>query len=124
MQLLTVRELANELTTSTKPGMVITSVINPGFVATEIMRNSGFFFQIYMAFLRKAYSRTSEEGGRTLVHGAEGAEETHGQYLDDCKVGSASAWVRSDDGDKTQKQVWRELTAKLEKIHPGITQNI
>ncbi len=87
MQLLTVREFANELTKSTKPGRVITSVINPGFVATEIMRNGGPLFQTYMKLLRKALSRTPEEGGRTLVHGAEGAEETHGQYLDDCKVG-------------------------------------
>ncbi|GAB1318415.1 hypothetical protein MFIFM68171_08625 [Madurella fahalii] len=124
IQLLTTREFANELTRSSKPGKVITSVINPGFVATHLMRHSGPLFQVYMKMLRKALSRTAEEGGRTLVHGAEGAEETHGQYLNDCKVGSPSAFVVSPDGQKTQQQLWRELTAKLEKIHPGITQNI
>jgi hypothetical protein len=87
IQLLTAREFASELTKSTKPGQVITSVINPGFVATDIMRHAGLAFQIYQAVLRRITARTPEEGGWTLVHAAEGAEETHGQYLDDCKVG-------------------------------------
>jgi NAD(P)-dependent dehydrogenase (short-subunit alcohol dehydrogenase family) len=87
IQLLVVREFAEELTKSTKPGKIITSVINPGFVATNIMRHEGWLFQIYLKGLRKMLARTAEEGSRTLVHGALGGEETHGQYLDDCKVG-------------------------------------
>jgi retinol dehydrogenase 12 len=31
--------------------------------------------------------RKTEEGSRTLVYAAQGGPETHGQYLDDCKVG-------------------------------------
>ncbi|KAK4040660.1 hypothetical protein C8A01DRAFT_15502 [Parachaetomium inaequale] len=124
IQLLTVREFANELTKSTKPGKIVTSVINPGFVATQIMRHEGPLFQIYLRVLRKMLARTAEEGSRTLVHGAEGGEETHGQYLDDCKVGSASGFVLSPEAGDTQKQLWRELAAKLEKAHPGIMQNI
>lgn len=81
------RELAEHLTKSIKPGKVITSVINPGFVATEIMRHGNRFYQVYLKIMRGMMARTSEEGGRTLVHAAEGAEETHGQYLDDCHVG-------------------------------------
>jgi hypothetical protein len=140
MQLLIVREFANELTKSTKPGKIITSVVNPGFVATQIMRQQGPLFQIYQKVLQKALARSPEEGSRTLVHGAEGGEETHGQYLDDCRIGtyvrqiqtshnnansaSSSAFVLSAEGEITQKKLWQELTEKLEKIHPGITQNI
>ena len=87
MQLLIVREFANELTKSDKPGRIITSVVNPGFVATQIMRHEGPLFQVFLKLLQKALARTPEEGGRTLVHGAGGREETHGEYLDDCKVG-------------------------------------
>jgi hypothetical protein len=87
IQLLVVCEFAEELTKSTKPGKIITSVINPGFVATNIMRHEGWLFQIYLKGLRKMLARTAEEGSRTLIHGALGGEETHGQYLDDCKVG-------------------------------------
>lgn len=87
MQLLIVREFANELAKSTKPGKIITSVVNPGFVATQLMRQKGPLFQVYQKVLQKVLARTPEEGSRTLVHGAEGGEETHGQYLDDCGVG-------------------------------------
>ena len=87
IQLLTVREFADELTKSAKPGKIVTSVINPGFVTTQIMRHEGPLFQIYLKGLRKLLARTAETGSSTLVHGAEGGEETHGQYLDDCKVG-------------------------------------
>jgi hypothetical protein len=35
-----------------------------------------------------------------------------------------STFVRSEEGAKTQKRVWSELNAKLEKIQPGILSNI
>lgn len=37
---------------------------------------------------------------------------------------SPSGFVLSPEGEKTQKQLWQELTARLDKIHPGIIQNI
>lgn len=88
IELLIVRELAEQITKSSKPGRITTSVINPGFVKTEIMRDATFLFKVYVVLLAAAMSRTPEEGGRTLVNAAEGGEETHGQYLDDCKVGT------------------------------------
>ncbi|KAH6857122.1 hypothetical protein B0I37DRAFT_403532 [Chaetomium sp. MPI-CAGE-AT-0009] len=124
IQLLIVREFADELSRSTKEGQIITSVVNPGFVATQIMRHEGPFFQVYLKGLQKMLSRTPEEGSRTLVHGAAGGEETHGQYLDDCKVGKPGGFVLDPKAGATQKQLWRELTAKLEKIQPGIMQNL
>jgi len=87
------REFANELTKSTKPGKVITSAVNPGFVATDILRNRSFLVKLGVTLMRIAIARTPEEGGRTLVHGAEGGEETHGQYLNDCAVGKYVAFL-------------------------------
>lgn len=87
IETLCVRELADQVTKSKTEGKVIVNILNPGFVDTAIMRNSSFLFSMYVSTLKKLLSRTTEEGGRTLVHGAEGADETHGQYLDDCKVG-------------------------------------
>ncbi|KAK4112781.1 putative short-chain dehydrogenase [Canariomyces notabilis] len=124
IQLLVAREFAKELSNSSKPGKVITNVVNPGFVATQIMRHGGPVFQVYLKLMKAALSRTAEEGGRTVVNGAEGGEETHGQYLNDCQVGSPSTFVLSEEGGKVQKQLWDELMAKLEKVHPGVTQNI
>ena len=31
-----------------------------------------------------------------------------------------SEFVRSEDGQKAQKKIWKELTEKLEAIEPGI----
>lgn len=87
IELLGVRELAASVTHSSKPGNITVSLINPGFVKTEIMREASPVFALFVAGLAKIYSRTPEEGGRILVSAAEGGKETHGQYLDDCKVG-------------------------------------
>lgn len=89
MELLLVRELADQLTKSSKPGRIATSIINPGFVRTEIMRDATWLFHIYYVCLAALMARIPEEGGRILVSAAEGGEETHGQYLDDCKVGTS-----------------------------------
>ena len=35
-----------------------------------------------------------------------------------------SSFVSSAEGEKTQKRVWAELSEKLERIQPGILQNI
>jgi hypothetical protein len=35
-----------------------------------------------------------------------------------------SAFVLSPESNKTQKQLWRELYEKLDRIHPGIMANI
>lgn len=87
MQLLAVRELANQITNSTKPGHIVVSSINPGFVKTEIMRQASPLFKVYVKALGMLLSRSPEEGGRILVSAAEGGQETHGAYLNDCKVG-------------------------------------
>jgi retinol dehydrogenase-12 len=87
MELLATRELASEVTASNKQGQVIVSLINPGSVRTEIMRDAGYWYSLYVWAVRLVLSRSPEEGGRTLVSAAEGGKETHGQYLNDCKVG-------------------------------------
>ena len=87
IELLISRELANHTSASPKDGRIIVSLINPGFVDTSIMREANFLYSLWISALKKIMSRTAEEGGRTLVSAAEGGVETHGQYLDDCKVG-------------------------------------
>ncbi len=90
INLLIFRELAAQLTLSSKPGQVVTNIINPGFVRTTIMRNAndeGRLYNLYISVMKKTFSRTPEQGGRTLVNAAQGGEHTHGQYLDDCRIG-------------------------------------
>ena len=85
MELLAVRQLAEEVTKSQKNGQVVINVLNPGWVKTNI--GNGEPENIAVRAGRKVIARDTEVGSRTLVHAAEGGEETHGQYLSDCKVG-------------------------------------
>jgi retinol dehydrogenase-12 len=87
IQLFCTRELASQLDKSGKSGRIVTSTINPGFVNTAIMRDAKWPYTWWLTFLKMTLSRTPEVGGRTLIYAGEGGDETHGQYLDDCKVG-------------------------------------
>ena len=124
IELLLMRELATEITKSNKPGTIITSIINPGFVDTSIMRHAGRAFALFVSGLKKLMSRTAEEGGRTLVWAAYGGKETHGKYLDDCVVGKVSPYIVSEDGLQTQKKLWAELSEKLNRIETGVMEGI
>lgn len=124
IELLLMRELAFQLTASKKGGNVVTSIINPGFVDTSIMRHASRAFALFVSGLKKLMSRTAEEGGRTLVWAAYGGAETHGKYLDDCVVGKVSPFIVSEDGTQTQKKLWAELSEKLERICPGVMAGI
>jgi retinol dehydrogenase 12 len=121
IELLVLRELAAQITKSKKEGDVVTSIINPGFVDTAIMRhNQGNIFAVYLAGLKQLAARNAEEGGRTLVFAAYGGKGTHGKYLDDCTVGKVASYVVSDGGARTQTKLWDELSEKLETIEPGV----
>lgn len=81
-------KVASLLDKSDKNGRIITSTLNPGFVATSIMRDAKLPYTFWLKVLNWTLSRTPEEGGRTLANAAKGGVETHGKYLDDCKIGN------------------------------------
>ena len=88
------------------------------------MRHAVFPLNFLAWIGKKLIGRTTEIGSRTLVAAACAGEESHGQYMTDCKVGEVSPWVRSDKGRVAQKRVYEELMSVLDGIEPGITKNI
>ncbi|KAF4833898.1 Short chain dehydrogenase atnD [Colletotrichum tropicale] len=120
IQLQLARELAETLKKSEKLGSIIVSVVNPGLSDTEVTRNLGWFEGKIVKVVLSLVGRAPEEASRTLVLAAEGGPETHGQYLDDGKVGRPSEFITSDEGIKVQKQLWKELLEKLAAIAPSI----
>jgi hypothetical protein len=67
-------------------------------------------------------ARTTEAGSRNLVWAACLGAESHGQYVSDCKVDQpSSSTVLSEQGQKDQQRVWKELAVKLEGIKKGVT---
>ncbi|KAM0438125.1 hypothetical protein ACHAQK_006856 [Fusarium lateritium] len=79
----------------------------------------------YLLKLAKSLvARKTEVGARTLVHSAAAGEQSHGQYMSECRVREPSSFVKSKEGAETQARVHKELMLILENIQPGITQNI
>ena len=87
MEMYAVQELADGMSASPKPGKVIVNHVNPGWVVTEVMREWTGLKLIIFKIFRAMLARSTEVGSRTLINAAEGGEETHGQYMDDCRIG-------------------------------------
>ena len=87
MEIFAVQDLAERTSASSKPGKVIINHVNPGWVVTEVMREWTGLKRLIFLFFRAIFARSTEVGSRTLINAAEGGEETHGQYMDDCSIG-------------------------------------
>ncbi|KAE9975887.1 hypothetical protein BLS_000918 [Venturia inaequalis] len=99
---------------------VISNFINPGLCHSSLMRENLTLGAIIKVILG---ARSTDVGARTLVHATQAGPESHGQYLTDSAVGPPASFVTSEEGKKFQARWWKELSAKLESIHPGILQN-
>ncbi|CAF9943735.1 MAG: hypothetical protein ALECFALPRED_001160 [Alectoria fallacina] len=115
-----IQEIAEQVTAS-KKGKIVVNHSNPGWVITEVMREWTGLKLLIFKIARTIFARSTEVGSRTTVNAAEGGEETHGQFLDDCTIGERSPLLQDQ---AVQKRVWSELSEKLEKIQPGILQNL
>lgn len=73
-----------------------------------------------MRVFKRLIARTTEVGGRTLVHAGLSGKETSGRYLNNCQVTPAAPLVEGREGPAVQEKVWKDLAAKLEEIQPGI----
>lgn len=87
MLLMSVRELADRLSHSSKGGHITTSIISPGSVGTLVARGASSVKEhvTHWAF-DHILGRPVEEGARTLVWAAYGGRDTDGKFLDDCEV--------------------------------------
>ncbi|KAI9047330.1 hypothetical protein LZ554_008777 [Drepanopeziza brunnea f. sp. 'monogermtubi'] len=123
LEILVIRELAPAMKASGKCPVIL-NTLTPGFCHSELMRNAPFPLNILAPIGKFFLARTTEMGSRTLVSAAAASEDTHGKYLQDCKVKEPSRWVRSEKGKEVQEKFYKELLEVLESIQPGITSNI
>jgi NAD(P)-dependent dehydrogenase (short-subunit alcohol dehydrogenase family) len=88
------------------------NALHPGFVATRIADNNGFFWRTLMRWRKATHGRTPEEGARTIVYLAESAEvaEQSGLYFVDCMPAEPSAAARSDADAQRLWQLSSQLT--------------
>ncbi|KAG9188112.1 hypothetical protein G6011_02035 [Alternaria panax] len=118
MEVLFVRAFCERYPEPSSP--VTVNLCNPGFCHSEFGREGPGI----LAFMRFLLARKTEVGSRTLVHAGTSGVESHGKYLSDCEITEPSAFVRSDDGKRSQEKVWKELIEKLEGVRAGITKSL
>ncbi|KAB8239283.1 uncharacterized protein BDW43DRAFT_319458 [Aspergillus alliaceus] len=116
--ILAVREMVARL----RDESVVVNMINPGFCHSQLAREGGWS----MAVMKMVLAKSTEEGSRTLVAGAVGGVESHGQYMDCGRVAPdyLSDFVRSEDGGRAQRKVWGELGEILEGVKSGVLGNL
>ncbi|OBT98669.1 hypothetical protein VE01_03237 [Pseudogymnoascus verrucosus] len=103
---------------------LILNDVNPGLCHSELDKEAKGIASYILSVAKALMARTTEVGGRTLVHSAAAGTESHGQYMSEAKVKEPSTFVRSAEGAKTQERVHKELMDILETIQPGITDKI
>lgn len=120
--ILGVQEMAKQIPSVKETGkpIVILNCPSPGWCKTPLFRqDDGGFWGRNML---KLIGRKGEVGARTLTSAIAAGEQTHGQYLSECQIKPASAWVRSNEGHDTQEKLWKELSDLFERIAPGSTE--
>jgi hypothetical protein len=87
MQLYIVRELSSQISASPNKPPIVFNISNPGFCRSNIMREATGAYRIFVEAMNILLARKTEVGSRTVIAGAAGGLETHGQYLNDGHVG-------------------------------------
>ncbi|KAM5359877.1 hypothetical protein ACJZ2D_014132 [Fusarium nematophilum] len=119
LEVFVVREMAARMPADSYP--VTINVTNPGLCESGLGGGEqGLLFKVFYLL----FARSAEVGSRNLAYSASAGPETHGQYIDRCRIQAPAAITTGAAGMMTQERVWDELMAKLDKIEPGIVGNL
>ena len=75
------RELAARTKNGDKADVII-NLVNPGLCQSRLAREASWAINLFRLFM----ARTTEAGSRNLVYAAQGDQDTHGQYISNCRV--------------------------------------
>lgn len=124
LQLMALRKLAS-LSDASGKGHVTINSLNPGFCQTQLFRGWDFFPVNTLMWLGlRLAGRTPEMGSRTLMTAAFAGEETHGNWMANCKPHIWPKLMKGENGEELTDRFWNELVEVLEGIQPGVTGNL
>ena len=121
LEVFIVRQLASEMAPNDP---VIINALSPGFCHSTLFRHAPGILRAVLEVGVRIIGRTSEMGSRALMSAATAGKESHGKYMDNCKIRDPSKFVLSEEGVQAQQRVYNELLQILEGIQPGITKNV
>ena len=121
MEILFVQELVKH----TKDNPVIT-LVNPGLCWSNMVQSDSRVKTAFFWLMRTILARTTEVGSRNLVAGVIAGPASHGKYMSDGvnQDYGVAEWIKTPEGQEKQKRVYDQTLAFLEKISPGISNNI
>jgi retinol dehydrogenase-12 len=121
LEVLFVRELVSRIDSGKASSAQVTiNMVNPGLCVSTLDRNASAGMQVVLFLLRLALARSTEVGGRTLVHGASAEQESHGEFMDDGHISPVESWIYGDVGRRAQTKVFEQTMKVLEARKPGI----
>ncbi|KAL2802544.1 hypothetical protein BJX63DRAFT_107166 [Aspergillus granulosus] len=102
---------------------IVVNTFTPGYCVSGLTDNVRGVTKLALWLLAKATARSTEVGGRTLVWAIAQGPDSHGKYLNDCKIDESalSPFVNSSEGIKAREKLWKELLEILGKKHSGIS---
>ncbi|KAI1350306.1 NAD(P)-binding protein [Xylaria sp. FL0043] len=104
-----------ELVKRIPPTVAVINAPNPGLCISSLSREAnGTFGGFAFDMIKKLIGRSTSLGARTLTdaavrHGA----ESHGQYLEDCKIQPLAPILYQPKGQKLAEQLWKETMEEL-----------
>ncbi|KAF2009287.1 retinol dehydrogenase 12 [Aaosphaeria arxii CBS 175.79] len=118
-----VQEIAKRSALSASSNVVI-NVMTPGACNSDLMRDDiNIVVRVIQSGMKSLIARSTVDGGRLLIDAIKPdlAEETHGRFLMDCRIGENGPNVESDQGRILAKRFNGELFTRLDMIAPGVT---
>jgi NAD(P)-dependent dehydrogenase (short-subunit alcohol dehydrogenase family) len=113
LQIFAVRSFAEHYPASRFP--VTVNCSSPGLCHSGLARELD---SIGFRLFKLVIARSTEAGGRTVVHGGMAGVESHGKFMEDCVVEEPTALVTGNKD--VQDRLWVELVDKLKKIRPDV----
>ncbi|SPO01795.1 related to retinol dehydrogenase 14 [Cephalotrichum gorgonifer] len=105
---------------------VVMNAICPGLCGTELSRHASPEFAAVLAKRMALFGRTAEEGSRCLLHGMFAGTESHGRFLESCRIAEDDlpAWLTGEEGMTAQERCGEALVKELESVEPGCLKKI
>lgn len=127
-EVLIARELAKRMSANSsnsgKPDVVL-NTMDPGLCNSDLFRDLPMYAMVVLAPILWIFGRSVEMGSRVHLAATTALGiESHGRYVASCEVAPESAFCLSQAGHKRGEQLLDELLAVLEKVSPGISENI
>ncbi|AEO67415.1 b44fdfcd-6d21-4642-a3c1-e4bd02a43014 [Thermothielavioides terrestris] len=102
------------------PHPIVINQMNPLFLKTDLAREAAGIEKAFFKVFEAALARTGEEGARLVVAALASGRETHGRYMER----KLEEYHPIAKDDKKINAFWDALCERLERVQPGVLENL